>query len=259
MIVLGKNIQLMKRINFLLLFILCISFSAVTAQNEGTIIFTETVKLNIEAPEGMEEMFKDLPKSQSSEKKLIFKDGKSLYTIHKSDDYENESTVEGDMGTTVMKIKIHQPDNRTYTDHNDGKVVARQELMQKPFLIKDDMKKYDWKVTSERRQILDHQCMKATAKEDDNEIVAWFSPQIPFGIGPNEYNGLPGAILMVELNGGEREIVAKSINLEPVNSEDIVMPEKGKKVKQSEIQTNRKGENGRDGERKWRYWSENGY
>ena len=201
------------------------------AQTEGTIIYTQTVSFDFEAPEGMEDMFKNMPKSQSSEKILLFKDSESLYKTHKSNDFNHESRVESDMGESVFNIKIQEPDNQVYMDRKDEKTIAKQDLMGKPFLIEDDIEKQDWKVSSDRRQILDYQCMKATyAKNDSTEIIAWFTPQIAQGIGPENYNGLPGAILMIDINEGEREIVAKEITLDAVDESLIAPPTKGKKV-----------------------------
>ncbi len=225
----------MKYIKNTLLIAFLISPFFLVSQQEGTIIYTESVSFDFEAPEGMEDMFKDMPKSRSSEKKLIFKDGKSLYKIQKAMNYENEGSIEGEHESSVFKMKIHEPDNRTFSDYNEGKIVAQQELMGKTFLIHDELKKYDWKVTSERRQILDYQCMKATAEDDEHTVTAWFSPQIPLGIGPNQYNGLPGAILMIEVEDGNREIVAKEISMGAIDGADMVIPEKGKKVNRTKF------------------------
>ncbi|MEE9372892.1 MAG: GLPGLI family protein [Saprospiraceae bacterium] len=217
----------MKYFSFILLLLLPILMSA---QEEGTIIYTETISFSFEAPEGMEDLFKSIPKSRSSEKKLIFKDQMSLYIVHESSESVEENEMEPDMGENVIRINFVQPDNKTYSDMAAGKIVAQQELMGKAFLIQDDIKKYNWKVTSERRQILEYQCMKATAQDGENLITAWFTPQISLGLGPDQYNGLPGAILMIELNDGDREIVAKSVSMEPVNVADMIIPTKGKKV-----------------------------
>jgi GLPGLI family protein len=229
-VVLEENNIEMKKIYFLLAIFLMISPLWIYAQPEGTIIYTESVSFDFEAPEGMEDMFKDMPKSRSSDKKLIFKEGKSLYKVEKSEDFEHEGTVDSEHATSVFKIKIHEPDNRTYSDLNEGKVVAQQELMGKTFLIKDDLKKFDWKVSSDRRKILDYECMKATATDDEHQITAWFTPQIGLGIGPGSYNGLPGAILMIETDEGIREIVAKEVSLSEVDVAEMVIPDKGKKV-----------------------------
>lgn len=222
----------MKRINlFISIAMVCIS-SLLIGQKEGTIIYTETRSFDFEAPEGMEDMFKDMPKSQSSEKRLIFKDGRSLYMLGKDGgaSHEHEAVTSDGMGETVMQIKIQEPDVKTYSDFNKDEVVSQQEIMMKPFLIKDKLKKYNWKISSDRRQILDHQCMKATAEDGENSITAWFTPKIQMGVGPIEYNGLPGAILMIETNDGNHEIVAKSISFEQVDDSEMVAPDKGKKV-----------------------------
>ena len=71
----------MKYIKNTLLIAFLISPFFLVSQQEGTIIYTESVSFDFEAPEGMEDMFKDMPKSRSSEKKLIFKDGKFQHML----------------------------------------------------------------------------------------------------------------------------------------------------------------------------------
>jgi len=220
---------------YLVLTFITFSFLQLFAQTEGTILYTETVEFNLEAPEGMEEMFKNMPKSRSSNKTLIYKDGVSHYKIDNREDFEMENTADAHGGEGVFRIKIREPNEEVYSDHNTGKVVELADLMGKAFLIKDDLKKYNWKVTSERRQILDYQCMKATAMEDSTSITAWFAPEVPIGIGPNNYNGLPGAILMVDVDNGARQLIAKKVDFEPIDHTQLVKPTKGKKVNRSQF------------------------
>ncbi|GLB51099.1 GLPGLI family protein [Neptunitalea chrysea] len=64
-------------------------------------------------------------------------------------------------------------------------------------------------------------------------ITAWYTPEIPVSMGPDEYNGLPGLIL--EINANRTTILCSKITLNPSGTEDIKEPSKGKEVSQEEF------------------------
>ena len=56
----------------------------------------------------------------------------------------------------------------------------------------------NWKITKESQKILGYSCYKATTKFRGREYIAWFTPDIPYNLGPWKLGGLPGLILKVE-------------------------------------------------------------
>ncbi|WP_180957913.1 GLPGLI family protein [Psychroflexus sp. MES1-P1E] len=83
-------------------------------------------------------------------------------------------------------------------------------------------KPLDWEIANETKMIGDFKCYKATTTETlysrqghyyDREVVAWFTPDIPYKYGPKNYVGLPGLVLQVERK--EFTITATKINLNP--------------------------------------------
>ena len=104
--------------------------------------------------------------------------------------------------------------------------------MSRTFLIKDHLPKYNWKITNETKKIGGYLCKKAVLKDGDNEIIAWFTSEIPSNEGPRNYYGLPGLILKVE--DGTVIIEALKISF-PKENIKISKPTKGKKVTQKEF------------------------
>lgn len=110
------------------------------------------------------------------------------------------------------------------------------------FLIKLDKKSEtkDWVLTSESKIIGKFTCYKAVKKkivknqkgEFVFDIIAWYTPEIPFGYGPKEYNGLPGLIL--ELKDTHNTFFAKKIELNPKNKFRVKKFKEGKKITQTE-------------------------
>ena len=97
-----------------------------------------------------------------------------------------------------------------------------------------------WETTAETKKIDNYTCYKAIYKEKIinrlgeekiREIVAWFTPDLPYSYGPLEFNGLPGLILELEKLGCK--LVAKSIVIDKNKTIEIEKP-KGKTINEEE-------------------------
>lgn len=218
-----------------LLFTIVLPLFAVAQKMEGEIRYKETVKFEIEIPEEHKELMKDmLPSSQTSTKILYFNQNETLFT-----DYEapEEETVEhqSEDGGVQMKMVMMRPENKIYKDLAGGKKVELQEFFGKKFLVKDDLKDYKWKLTGEQKKVLDYVCSKATYQDTSQTVVVWFAPQIPVSSGPNNLGKLPGMILEVDVNDGNRIYVATKVDFKKLDKNVLVAPSKGKVVTDEEL------------------------
>lgn len=96
--------------------------------------------------------------------------------------------------------------------------------------------KYNWRLTTETKDISGFLCYKATfedvvtnllsGKESKFLVTAWYAPQIPISSGPLFYNGLPGLILELDRRG----VVfgAKQIEFNPIKEPYIERPDLNK-------------------------------
>lgn len=101
----------------------------------------------------------------------------------------------------------------------------------------------EWQITGETKMLAGYMCRKAvssttstssrTGKSKENELVAWFAPEIPIPFGPEGYGGLPGLIL--EMSHNRHHYYATKVDLGKKNIE-IRKPSKGKLVSQQEYQ-----------------------
>ncbi|WP_452223309.1 GLPGLI family protein [Lacinutrix chionoecetis] len=67
---------------------------------------------------------------------------------------------------------------------------------------------------------------------EEEEVVAWYTMQIPVNNGPADYWGLPGLIL--EINSGRTTILCSKIIMNPADKQEIKKPTKGKEVTREE-------------------------
>jgi len=207
------------------------------AQTQGTVTYKETIKLDIqfELPEGMDEaMLAQIPNSQSSVKVLYFNETESIFKDAPEDESEGMSW-NGSSGGAEVHMVMRQPESSFYLNFDEAKRIEQREFMGKIFRINGDMPSYEWKITGEQKSFEDYLLMQAVFEDSSRKIVAWFCPQIPVSSGPDAFTQLPGFVLEVDVNDGERVIVATEIALgEP--TEAIEKPKKGKKITQEEFE-----------------------
>lgn len=225
--------------NFLLALFTMLPFF-LHAQTEGKVIYTEIVKFEMDIPDSEDEEIKKLmeqmPKEQKFPRMLLFNDSEWLYTDVPGS--EDEGTVELSHESEGMdfEMKIARPLNILYGNLDEDLYLNLREFFGRKFLITDKLEQHPWKLTGEQRKIGEYVCQKATAEIDSQQVVAWFSPQIPVSAGPDGYGGLPGLILELDIDNGQRRAVASSIELMPLEADAIERPSKGKKVSRAEFE-----------------------
>ena len=159
-----------------------------------------------------------------------------------------------------------------YKNIKTRQFIQDQEFFGRQFLITDTLKKFEWKMGTETKQIGQYLCMKATAikkvdefdwrsmrrkksfeknrdkpKADSTkaksvtedievpktiEVTAWYTPQIPINHGPDEFWGLPGLIL--EVNADQTSILCSKIVMNPEQKFMIEAPDKGRIISRSD-------------------------
>ena len=224
----------MKNIESLL--IACLSLflmNVCLAQNSGTILYQETMKLDIQmddTPNGID-LAGMLPTSRSVSKKLVFDSNESIYMD--TGDAPEDIEISSDDGSIQIQIMESDIESKLYTDHKNNICLDKQGFMGRAFIINKPVEKIKWKITPEKVKYLDYECMKATTTDEDGkEIVAWFAPAIPVNVGPSGYGQLPGAILM--LSKGDQELEIKATKIELGEVDEIKKPNDGKKVTKEE-------------------------
>lgn len=210
----------MKKIFFLILLSTIHSISQ--NLNEGEITYkvvcntcynTKEKKSEIEKIEDL--IYKDLEQVNFI---LIFKDKESFFELQDKV-YSDNSTI----NKSIIKALIIGGDY--YLDLNKDIQIQEKTIMGQRFLIKTNPSSVQWKITTEQKEIDGYLCFKAIKNEKiinsvgtfENEIVAWFTPALPFQFGPKNHNSLPGLILV--LHDKKFSYYVDKINLNPILNE----------------------------------------
>ena len=229
----------MQTLKYLIIALILLPIIANT-QTSGVIHYTSVMKLDRQLPADLpEDIRKMIPKERKVNKELYFNKTASIY---KNGEQETAEDSEFDGGERGRRMRVRMMGGRaneqTYKNLETAAAVKTRDIMGKTFLIEDKTETYAWKMTGQKKQILEYLAMEATTSiNDSTSITAWFTPQIPISTGPGDLAGLPGAILEVAFNDrGQRTITAIKVELRDVTEDEIKQPKKGKKVTQEEFE-----------------------
>jgi GLPGLI family protein len=203
----------------------------VTAQMQGKIVFEEKIDMHRRLPPERAEMKDMIPQYRSSKYELHYTQDVSKY---KTSDATDEEVV-GTQGNAQFRMKMTAPKREVYKNLGEDRMVDEREFMTKMFLIKGGVSPFPWKIADGQKKIMDYVCLQATYQDSTTKYVVWFTPQIPISNGPAEYGGLPGMIMQVDMNDGERTLTAVEVVEQEVDMTILQEPTKGKEVTQEEF------------------------
>lgn len=221
----------MKRILLLLGLLVGITAAHVVfGQTDGTIIYEVKINVHKTIPPDRQEMKNMIPEFRTHQDQLFFNATESLYVPVEEDGDEGF-----DGGGFQVRIRRQRFEN--YTNSEMQKRIIHQEFMGKRYLIEDSLQVRPWKFGSETKEIKGYPCRQASYYNEEHKqnIVAWYTDQLRPFLGPENFNTLPGAVLEVNINDGERVISAKSIELRPLKKSELKIPTGGTKTTEAEF------------------------
>lgn len=203
-----------------------------TPDSEGVIEYEVKINMHRTLPENRQKMKSMVPEFRMSQHQLFFRGTESLYKPVEEDVEEDP-----DFSKEPVKMRFHQPQVEMYFDHATSKRITQQEVMGKEFLIEDSLMLPPWKFGTDTKTVMGFACRQAMYQdvERKQEIVAWYTPELRPYLGPETFNTLPGAVLEVDVNDGERVITAKKLDRRVLKKHEIKMPNRGTKVTRAEF------------------------
>ena len=172
--------------------------------------------------QAFEQYQKSQPQFKVLKSVLTFNDTKSLYTPVVEDNFGNNFF--GTLPQTVQR-------NTIYTDLLNHISTNQKAFFEETFLLKDTVRKINWKITDETREVAGYTCRRANAIILDSiYVVAFYTNDIHVSGGPESFTGLPGMILELALPHDNVIWRAVKVNEEPVPVASIVPAKKGKPV-----------------------------
>ncbi|PUZ28684.1 hypothetical protein DCC81_04150 [Chitinophaga parva] len=87
-----------------------------------------------------------------------------------------------------------------YTDLAHHWQMLQARVFDSSFAVADKPWGFLWETSGAQRMIAGYHCRRATTLlQDSIPVVAWYTTALPLPVGPGIFQGLPGAILAIEL------------------------------------------------------------
>ncbi|TSJ39810.1 GLPGLI family protein [Fluviicola chungangensis] len=154
---------------------------------------------------------------------LYFNDTASLFSYVAPDQPDPQSFL-------TMK-------NTVYNLFPKGQRFVYMDMMGNSMTVGDSLVKHTWKITDKTRKIAGYECTRVIWQKDDTtRIYAWYTTDIIATVGPENIQGLPGAVLGLATEDGSIVYFAKKVEVITPTAEQIAQPKKkGKQYTQAEL------------------------
>lgn len=223
----------MKRILLLLGVLVMLTTAQIVfgQTTEGIITYEVKINMHRRLPPDRMEMKNMMAEFNISKDQLFFNPTETLYKPVQEDEEDF-----GDDGGAV-RMRIRRPNTEFYLNSAQSRQIVLQEFMGKKYLIEDSVKITPWKLGTETKIVLGYSCKQASYfnEERKQNVIAWYTDQLRPLMGPENFNSLPGTVLEVDINDGERVIAAQKIESRPLKKNDMKIPSAGQRTTQDEF------------------------
>jgi GLPGLI family protein len=216
----------MKQIVLSLGVLVCLGATKITIGQETEGVITYEIKINVHRtlPESRQHMKSMIPEFRTHVAQLIFNAHESLFKPVEILTPEPEDR-------NGMQVRFRDPKTVVYTHPGHLRKIMQKEFMGKKYLIEDSLRMHPWRLLPETKEVNGYTCRKATLiDEEKRTVVAWYAEGLRPFLGPEEFNTLPGAVIFVDINDGERTITATNIVLRHLLEDEIKIPDARNKV-----------------------------
>ncbi len=208
--------------------------------SEGVVTYDVKIDMHRRIPKERESMKAMVPQFRSETFQVFFNSNESLYKKLEEDSEEDMASTNS--GGGPVQIRMQSPRIEIYLDNTSQTRLTSQEFMGKDYLILDTLKVSPWKFGNETKMIQGYECKQAFYTDESRpdqkmEVTAWYTDKIRPFLGPERFHSLPGAILAVDVNNGERVIVAKTIEFRGLKKNELKKPGAGIRITQPEFRS----------------------
>ena len=208
---------------------------------EGKITYEQKINVHKRMPPEAEQFKAMVPEFQTNMLELYFNTTQSLFKPAKQQG--DQLPTEGGGPGGGRSFRFGGSDNaETFRDYENELVIESRELGPKRYLIEDTLRPMKWKLEEETMTINGFVCKKATTTiqgfgmgnfrpgggaqgggrrdstitrmmNEKQDVVAWYTEQIETSAGPDNYFGLPGLILYLDIDNGTIVYSPKNLSL----------------------------------------------
>jgi GLPGLI family protein len=182
---------------------------------------------NFWSAQALEQYHKNNPQFKTLKSELIFKNNQTFF---------NPIPDESAMNNWLSSFGSAKQNNIILTNLKTETSINQKSIYEETYLVKDSVRKINWKITDEFRTIAGYDCRRANALIMDSiYVVAFYAETIPVSGGPETFSGLPGMILGVALPREHISWFATKVSDVEVADSQLKVPAKGKPVTKKQL------------------------
>ena len=251
----------MKKVYLMLALLVGCSTITIAQMKEGKISYERKINMHRTIPDP--QMKAMIPEFRTDKFELLFNESASLFRSVVDEEAPDPFANAGG-GGGGMRMNFRMPATATFTDIAKQTQYETRSFFEKEFLIVDSLKQFKWKLSEETKTIAKQLCKKATTmitapqmrmrvsragennsdssasapiKPRETELVVWYAENIPVSVGPDNYTGLPGVIMEMDLDNGATVTTAVEVS-NKYPKKELVQPTKGEKMNRAQFQEN---------------------
>ena len=221
----------------LLIFLISISISGFSQNLE--IVYTATVRKTLPdeirkeflAEDYLIDQLRQNEEPDPCEYEMLISDKESSFT------YVEKISNNQDPNAPVIRV-APAGFGITYKNLSDSVQRKNFDVYGTKYFSVDPLKKFGWKITKEKKEILGFEVRKATAEDSTAFYTVWYAPKLTISNGPADYWGLPGLVLEAEKSSKtmvyKEHYLAGSIEIQDKKLK-IIKPNQGIQIKAEEI------------------------
>lgn len=207
-----------------------------------------TYKNELKSPKGLEDMKKTDPQKYKRYSFMINKMNERIkqlrYTLKFNKEQSKFTTNPSMTKEDNAMSKMSMPESIYYYDLASNERYQKSNMVGKVFLV--EKAPIEWSITRETKVIKGYTCRKAEAnqkfysidreteelKTKEQPITAWFTTELPFSFGPENYGGLPGLVLELSIQGKNYKV--ENLKLKESKNKSIDFPDEDKAISEQE-------------------------
>lgn len=94
-----------------------------------------------------------------------------------------------------------------FQNYPQGELTCTDKIATDYLLYTEPLPEIGWELSPRTREIIGYTCRRATCTFRGRDYEAWYTEEIPLGLGPWKFRGLPGLILAVNDLGDPQGII----------------------------------------------------
>ncbi len=196
-------------------------------------MYERRVNMHKRLPPENENMKAMIPEFNTSKQQLLFTGDESIFSaLPEEEDIRDQAGQDGNH----MIMRMNTGNSEIYKNYATEKITELRELGPKKYVIEDTLRKLGWKLSDDTMLIKSYHCKKALGKtRQGDDIVAWYTEEIASPGGPEQFGGLPGMILKMDIGAGWMVFTATDIQTS-ADKQLVKAPTGGKKITRQEFQ-----------------------